>query len=514
MLITTKYAGPCSGCGKFLPSGEQAWYDGQTVRHPECVTTLGQAPPEPRTRLPLWRHQVAAYEHLYPLAGGMLALDMGTGKTATAIALLTAWQARRVLILAPLSVVEVWPRQFETHAADRWEVCVPRGTIKERAEHLRDGTHQVDRFAVVLNYDCVGSRDGSQAGRKLMETTLLNSRWDVLVCDEAHRLRSPSGVQSRFVSRLADRVPRRLALTGTPMAQTPLDIYGQMRALDKRVLGTSFVEFRSRYAVMGGFQNHQVVRFVNLEELEERLAPYLYRVKASEVLDLPPTLDAEVICTLNAKASTAYRDLEAEMVAEIEEGTITVGNALVKLLRLQQLTGGNLQLDEEGPLVNLDTGKREALIELLGDMDPGERVVCFAQFRADLAAIHEAARAAGRTSIELSGSRHEIAGVWEPKGETVLACQLQSGGLGVDLTAARYAVYFSLPFSLSNWSQSRARLHRPGQSRPVEYITLEGHLDDGKPTVDRRVRESLKRNGNVVEDVMQGLRRAQATSRV
>jgi hypothetical protein len=83
----------------------------------------------------------------------------------------------------------------------------------------------------------------------------------------------------------------------------------------------------------------------------------------------------------------------------------------------------------------------------------------------------------------------------------VLAVQIDSGGIGVDLTRARYSMYYSLGFSLGSYEQSLARIHRPGQTRPVEYIHLLA-----EDTVDEKVMTALARRADVVNAVLQQLK--------
>jgi SNF2 family DNA or RNA helicase len=86
---------------------------------------------------------------------------------------------------------------------------------------------------------------------------------------------------------------------------------------------------------------------------------------------------------------------------------------------------------------------------------------------------------------------------WQAGEAPVLAVQIDSGGVGVDLTRARYAIYYSLGFSLGSYEQSLARIHRPGQTRPVEYIHL---VAEG--TVDEKVMAALARRADVVNTVL------------
>ena len=120
---------------------------------------------------------------------------------------------------------------------------------------------------------------------------------------------------------------------------------------------------------------------------------------------------------------------------------------------------------------------------------------CSPRFKHDLEAVHKAAQRLELPSYEISGARKELQ-TWNENGG-VLAVQIQSGGLGIDLTKARYAIYYSLGFSLGDYLQSMARLHRQGQRRPVEII----HLIAAQ-TVDEKVMAALAAREQIVESIM------------
>jgi SNF2 family DNA or RNA helicase len=331
---------------------------------------------------------------------------------------------------------------------------------------------------------------------------LQQQRFDLLILDESHRIKSPSGKTSRWVSRLAQTCKRRVALTGTPMPHSPLDIYAQFRALAPHEFGYSFVRFRNRYAKMGGYGGKQVTGFQNMDDLQERMSRWTYQADRS-VLDLPDALHHRVPIELSAKARKLYRDLDADFCAQVLDGEITAANALVKLLRLQQLTSGRVTVENESAtrLVQVDTSKQDALAELLRDLPQGEPVVVFGRFTSDLASVHEAAAANNRRSLELSGSRRELE-EWQAGYAPVLAVQIQAGGTGVDLTRARYCVYLSVGFSLGDYEQSLARVHRPGQGRTVHYYHMVA-----SDTIDQKVYDALSNRKQVVETVLDGIAR-------
>ena len=72
-----------------------------------------------------------------------------------------------------------------------------------------------------------------------------------------------------------------------------------------------------------------------------------------------------------------------------------------------------------------------------------------------------------------------------------------AGGVGVDLSRSAYCVYYSLGFSLGDYEQSLARLHRPGQNRSVSYLHL-----TAKNTVDEKVYDALQKRADVIEEIL------------
>ena len=461
---------------------------------------------------PLWAHQAAAVEQLAPLGSGMLAMDMGTGKTRTALELIRRWGCRRVLILCPKSVIRVWPAEFRKHLPDEVWSTLPLdgGTVAGRAADILtyaamaqcDGTPLV----VVLNYDVVAR--SPLAANEGARGALQSVDWDCLILDESHRLKSASSQQSRTVAGLAANITHRLALTGTPMPHSPLDIYAQFRAVEPRVFGYRFAAFKDRYAVTKarrlktGREYKEIVAYQHLDELQAKVAPRTFRVSSDDVLDLPETVDENRYVLLEPKAQRVYRDLEEHLVARIGDGVVTAANALAGLIRLAQVCNGFAPSLQDGELEMYPVGheEEEALADLLADLPAAEPVVIFGRFHHDLDSVARVAQAGDRTCSELSGRRNDLA-AWQAGETNVLAVQLKAGGLGIDLTRARYAVYFALDYSLGDYLQTRKRIHRPGQTRSVTYIHL---LAAG--TVDEDVMAALAKRQEVVGAVVEGLK--------
>lgn len=429
-------------------------------------------------------------------SGAMLAMPMGTGKSLCVVAIREQREWQRTLILAPKAVVPHWPREFAKFAAYpvRCVALDERKSVAQRVAQAEAAARQPGPLVIVTNHEA--------AWRPQFSKFVEQWRPECCVVDEGHRGKDPWGAFSKWLGKYAPLFRQRLILTGTPFPHSPLDIFAQYRFLDSRIFGHSFVRFRTRYSIMGGWQGKQVVGYQNTDELAEKFRSIAYECGA-DVVSLPETVDTTRTVELGPRAARLYREIARDFWAGVESGEVTASNALTRMLRLQQVTGGHVSLDlEDGEYAkdrrveHVDTAKQDALGEILRDLPTGEPVVVFARFVADLDAIHAAAKAAGVESLELSGRRRELES-WQHGAASVLAVQQQAGGVGVDLTRARTCVYYSLSFSLGEYLQSRKRTHRPGQTRSVLYVHL---VAEG--TIDEQVYRALERRQSVIEAVL------------
>jgi len=445
-----------------------------------------------------WEHQREAGRFAYRRDGTLLAMDMGTGKSLTAILLAHAWGCRRILITCPLSVVGVWPREFREHSDLYWEVarCDKRGV--ESKEAKADGALALAR-ALGKPYVCVVNHE--TLWREPFASFVKRTKWDLLIVDECHRAKMPGGKLSRFLYQISNLFPRRLGLTGTPLPHSPMDLYAQARFLDRSVSGKTFVQFRNRYALMGGYERREVVGFQRTGEFSEKFHTLAFEKKKEDCLDLPEEIDETRLCVLEPKARKAYRQLETRFWAEVEGGEVTVANALVKLLRLQQMTSGDLPLDD-GTLEEISQAKSKLLADTLEDISKPVVVVC--RFHADLDRVKYISGVLGKTYAEVSGRLKD--GLDDDarmvSGIDVLGAQIQAGGLGIDLTRSALAILYSVGFSLGDYKQVRARLHRPGQRSNVTFLHLV--VED---SIDEVVLHALRRREQVIETILKKGRR-------
>lgn len=451
-----------------------------------------QLPPVPNEKLPSWLHQKQAFWYAYNMPATMLEMGMGTGKTKVIIDLVREWRCRRVLIICPNKVQRVWPKEFAKHGVGSGRLLVlDEGTVADKAARFKQVSTLPDTspLIVVAGYDA--------AWREPLSKLLQKAQWDCILLDESHKAKSASGKRGKYIATLD--APRKLCLTGTPNPHDILDTFSQYRFLDVGIYGKSYTLFKKRYAVLGGFKNYEVKGWQNEEEFRQRYESICYTV-SSDVLDLPPVQHIELPVTLTTKTLKHYNELEQELITEVKAGMVTADNALVKLLRLHQLTSGYLvaeSLDGKKVETEIDTEKADTFAEWLDGIPQAEPVTVFCLFRHDIDTVLRIGKEQGRKCAELSGRVNDLEEASYPKWANLLAVQIQAGGVGVDLTRSAYACYYSVGFNGGDYEQSLARIHRPGQERPSFYY----HLVAGG-TVDVDVYAALTERKSAVARIL------------
>jgi SNF2 family DNA or RNA helicase len=489
-------------CGDLMQRAAR-FHLAQAILRGDVTPSIPEVKTKPR------EHQKMGLMMARYLDGFYLAWDMGTGKTKTGIDVAEfITEATRTLVICPAKVINNWPGQWVTHGTRRVRVLpLENALISDRAKAIESYLAMRVPFVAVVNYEVIW--------RSPLEELLLSTTWDLVIADEIHRAKDPDGKASKTLERLQPKAKKRMALSGTPIPNNPLDLFAQLRFVDPGLLGSSYHAFKAKYAIKGGYGAKQVVGFRNLEELNRQFYMVAHKVSRFEVLDLPPFTHTFEMIKLEPKAKKLYDEISSDFYTEVDGGKITVENALTEILRLQQITGGGLGDDDKNIHV-VSTAKRDYLADRLQDLPKDESVVVFCKFRHDLDAIHEAAKASGRASEELSGRiRGELPegvsfvtwainqGVkttkWGPPHPgMILAVQIQSGGVGVDFTAAARAFYYSQTHNNGDYEQSLARIHRDGQLLPCFYHHL---ICEG--TIDVKVYKALSKKTSVASLVLE-----------
>ena len=451
--------------------------------------------PMPPSKTDSWLHQKQAFWFAEKLPAALLGMDMGTGKSKVAVDLTNHWDAKIAFISPPMSVCPVWQREFRRHSLNDYEVLTLDDRnmgVKKKVllaeKHIDVSLAKGRRPVIVVNHESFW--------REPFATFTMRTAPDFLGVDECHRAKDPKGKFSGFLTRLAPHCEHVLGLTGTLMPHSPLDVFAQYRFLDTGIFGYSFNRFRMRYAVMGGFECREVVGWQNQEDLHDKIHSIAFFVTKGEALDLPEEITSPRYCELEPKAAKAYKALETDFYAQVDDGEITVTNALVKMLRLQQLTSGFMKLDRTDDILPISTAKSGLLHDLLEET-PGP-IVVYARFVHDLEIISEATTALELTYHEVSGRARDLTPDATMRPDTdVLGVQIQAGSLGIDLTRASTALYYSPGNNRGDFEQSKARLHREPQINKVTFIPL-----IVKGTLDEAIYYSFERGLNLVQTVL------------
>ena len=424
----------------------------------------------------------------------------GTGKTVTSIAIAGAlWNARhihRLLVVAPLSVLGVWEDEFTKFAAFDYVLAVLVGTTARKVDTIRhmNGT---ELQVLVVNYESAWRLD----------TELAKWEPELIIADEGHKIKTHNIATSKALHRLGAKAKYRLLLTGTVITNKPLDVFSQYKFVDPTVYGPSFFLFRNRYFDMVGYGNHTPVMKRSMEaEFTERLHSIAFRATKAECLDLPETTDIVQRVELEPAALSTYRQLVKDSYAELAGDTVTVTNVLTRLLRLSQLTGGFLGGDDGTRPEQVSSTKLDALSDIIDSAEQdGKKLVIIARFVPEIHAIGKMLAKKGIRYAQISGEIKDrdaqVAAFQNDPDVTVFIGQIATAGLGITLTAASTMVFYSMDYSMSNYEQTRARIHRVGQYQPCTYIHLVA-----RDTVDEKVLQSLRDKANLAKELVDDYR--------
>jgi len=458
-----------------------------------------------------YRHQVNAFNFVCSKFGlitsdrassngAALLMEMGLGKTLTAIAvtgaLYQAGKIGRALIVAPLSILGVWQEEFDKFADFDYTLAILTGNTTKKADTLRHMQGTLLQV-VVVNYE--------SAWR--LEKELLGWNADLVIADEGHKIKTHNIAASKTMHKLGAKARYKLLLTGTVITNKAIDVFSQYKFLNPDIFGQSFYVFRNRYFDMVGYGNHTPVLKKSMErELTDRLHSIAFRATKAECLDLPETTDIVRYVDLEPAAMRIYRDLVRDSFAELGKGEVTVTNILTRLLRLSQLTGGFIGDDDGNTPQRISTAKQAALEDIIdAAISEGKKLVIIARFVAEINAICKLLQKKDIKYSLIMGSikdRDEQVAQFQNNPEVqMFVGQIATAGLGITLTAASTMVSYSLDYSMSNFEQTKARIHRVGQPENCTYIYL-----TAKGTVDEKVLKALRSKADLARTLVDDYR--------
>ena len=483
----------------------------------------------------LYKHQRESIDFLVKRNGALLTLEMGLGKTrcalAAALKLYREKKIDRVLVLAPAAVKISWLEEVTKLSQDGQHILIwcryysnDQKIVGEKfAEHINCLP------ICVVSYALLPQKRHVEALAKWCLTGKT-----LLVCDESSFLKSRTARQTKGAATIAKCCGYCWLLTGTPIANSPLDLYGQALVMSN---GSgplksfkSFYHFRARYAVLkmmniGALRFQQVVGYQNLDELTKRFAPYVLRRTKQECLDLPPKTYVTREVQLTDATWRIYQELRKDaLLALPDEDVRPEPNAAVRILRLCQLTSGHVgnpsAFNDEENITHamrsqdVSSEKLSWLVEQLldGELSSQQAVIVWCRWRRERERLQQMLA----TKIEVYGvfggqqtkNRSEsVQSFQTSQKRRVLVAQQHAGGFGLNLTAASTAVYLSNSFSHTDRIQSEDRCHRIGQTNAVCYVDVVAVGPRCQRTVDAHVLECLRSKRDLAESTCRAWRR-------
>jgi len=489
--------------------------------------------------------------------------EVGCGKTKQVVdaaqILWTQGEINTVLVVAPGSARSTWAHEDEIlgEVAKHAWAATPN-IIHEYHKHYNelDLSTSPALHWIVTNYEFIRRDDRLE---DLMYQLRGRRTW--LVLDESWAVKGFSAQMRACRTLRNKRAEWVTLLNGTPLSDgKPEDLYYPMSILDARIIGVqNKTHFRSKYCILEQTRKEdkfqRVVGYQNLDEFNQRIAPYVLTRRTRDCFDLPPMLDPITIeARLSAQTWELYTSMRDDMVAWLGTSASVSRQAIVKALRLAQITSGFLGGLEEiigepndllTPLTEPDpmpqwlrakhptapglagvppvaqgaaTGRiyrsskgelvheigREKLDAFLNWWDTfapqPEKLLLWCRFRPELERTTEALRGVfphvlnlkgGQTEEEREEAKALLAPGGDPRPGAVVGTQ-KAGGASLNFAAASIAVYLSNGPALIERTQSIGRIERPGATQPMRIVDVMATGPKGQKTIDHHLIRALR----------------------
>lgn len=446
-----------------------------------------------------------------------IADQMGLGKTIQALGTLVAAEAYPALVVCPASLKLNWAREALR-------------ALHGRTIQILNGKPPADGYyadLIIVNYDVLNRHlDGLKA-----------ARLQAVILDESHYIKNPKAQRTTAAMEIGKTARIRLCLTGTPVTNRPAELPSQLQFLGRLGEFGGRWKFLTRYC--GAYHNGwgwQTGGATHLEELNDRLRSscYIRRTKDQVLTELPPKQRASVPLAIDNRAE--YTEAERELVRYLADRAANDAAFAASIAHLPEdarrhaIAERRLSAAEKAraaeALVRISTlkllaarGKLAAAVEWITDfLDEGEeKLVVFAHHKEVIdglvAAFPGTPTITGATPID---ARQAAVDRFQTDPDCrLIALNLQAGGVGLTLTAARSVAFLELGWNPAVHDQAEDRCHRIGQRDSVTAYYLlgldtideeiggliEGKRDIVDRTTDGHLDESV-RNRSVMADLM------------
>ena len=440
-------------------------------------------------------------------------MEMGTGKSKVLIdnvsMLYDKGKINGFLLVAPKGVYKNWyDSEIPTHMVDHIEkkMVLWQANINKTQQQKLDTLFEPgeDLHILIMNVEAFSYDFGKEFARRF-----LDSHNAMMAIDESTTIKTPTSNRTKNILKLRTLAKYRRILTGSPVTNSPLDLFSQCQFLGSWLLKTdSYYDFRSRYAEMrtinlGSHSTNIVVGYRNLGELSKLIEPFSMRVLKDDCLDLPEKTFMKRQITMTPQQEKLYKAMKKYAMAQLEGKALTTNNVMVQLMRLHQILCGHFTADD-GTIQDIPNHRVTELMEILSEVEG--KVVIWSHYQRDIETIIKAIRKKygrddvvvdyyGKTTME--DRQDNIKKFQEDDNCRFFVGTTQTGGYGITLTAASTMVYFSNGYDLEKRLQSEARIDRIGQEYPMTYIDI-----ITEDTVDTKIVKALRSKVNIATEIM------------
>ena len=426
-------------------------------------------------------HQVPAVEHVAGLKISGLLMDMGTGKTRCAIELVARRQQRisKVIWFCPVGLKLTIAAEIEKHCQGE-PVFIFDDQVTHRA--------LPNAFWYIVGIESISASD-----RVALAVQALVDEQTFAIVDESTYIKGHSSKRTMRITQMCQNTKYRLILNGTPLTQGVEDLYAQMRFLSPDILGYgSFYSFAHNHLEYSEKYPGLVVRSLAIDRLAEKVAPFVYQVRKDECMNLPEKLYDQVYFALTKEQQEAYSLAKSEILGDVELQDLDSWVIFKLFTALQQIVSGFWHRGDEWLFFPHE--RVITLKNVLDGLPQGEKVIIWCKYIQSVKQIADALPGCSLYYGDLNEKARAVElAKWRASGQYLVATQ-DTGGHGLTLNEAHYAVFYENGFKYSLRVQAEDRFHRIGQKFPVTYIDLVSNSG-----IDQRIQKALEKKEDVVK---------------
>lgn len=495
--------------------------------NPTKQLTIDDCMDTPYTSLFTYRQIKGGQVYCFRMPSGLLLLRKNnkvfvtgnSGKSKVIIDNMTYLKKKNVIsaaiIIAPKGVYRNWSTQeIPKHMPDEikpqvlvWKsdaTPIAKKKLKEQIENWNPDTFPI----LVFNVESLLSDIGWETVQLFLKTHK-NSVMGVI--DESTCIKNHKAKRTKKALEVGEKCRVKRIATGSPITNSPLDLYSQFAFLTKGILGCgSYYAFRNVYAeyqripTRTGTYFDKLLRYKNLDELAKRISDFSYRITKKECLDLPDKIYISRDVELTKEQINLYNQIKQLSFTQYEGEIMSVQIALTKILRLHQILCGSYTTDK-GEHISIPNNRLNVLEDVLEEV--GTKTIIWANYLQNIKDIQDliTKKYGAETFVTYTGavsSDERIQAIKLFQDETspvrFFVGNVQTAGRGITLTAAQTVIYYSNNYSLEMRQQSEDRAHRVGQHYPVTYIDLIAH-----GTLDEKIIQALLAKRNIANEILQ-----------